>query len=89
LALASWMISLIFFCLLSFWINILLTRLGQALTISKRGLRRLIFSIKNHNNIHDDASQEDSTLKKKGEKEYLSLIFLNSSQEKMGTGPIL
>jgi hypothetical protein len=59
------MISLIFFCLFSFWINILLTRLGQDLTISKRGLRRLIFSIENHINIHDDASQEDSTLKKK------------------------
>jgi hypothetical protein len=47
--------------LFSFWINILLTRLGQDLTISKRGLRRPIFSIENHINIHYDASQGNST----------------------------
>jgi hypothetical protein len=72
------MISLIFFCLFSFWINILLTRLGQDLTISKRGLRRLIFSIENHINIHDDASQEDSILKKKRREGISKLNFLFS-----------
>ena len=66
-----------YFLLSSFLLDqYFMTRLGQDLTISKRGLRRLIFSIENHINIHDDPSQEDPTLKKKRREGISKLNFL-------------